>query len=204
MSSNFLLSGYLFLTILGVLTTCSPVEDKQVVTGIFSDIAPTLDPSEMTQLASMNGTALAHISGYVREIGPLRPEVFLPLKFESVRVRGGKHRGELVFEADHGQIAIKVGMTEQQEKVIDEIELSFKSLDDTSRKTCSTRNLRIIYGEDKHYSCRQQSVYPCYRNSSDFTYMEVAEINLSLEFETGRDPNTEPGHYSTPEDLCRT
>lgn len=204
MPSKLLLSGCLFLTFLAALTSSSPVENGGNVTCIFKNTAPILDPSEMTQLISLDGTALAHISSYVRDVGPLSAEVFLPLKFESVRVRGGKHRSELIFVADCGQIAIKTGLTEYQEKVIDGIELNFKSQDGTV-KTCSTRNLQMIFGEDKHYSCRKHSVYPCYANSSDNTYMEVAEINLNLEFETGRDPSkTENGYYSTSAEVCKS
>lgn len=198
-----LLSEAILLASLIISATSSPIDVEQNGTCVYANIAPTLDPSEMTQLASPDGTALAHVSGYVRDIGPLSAEVFLPFQFQSLKARGGKHRSEVVFVSDCSQMTIKVGLTEHNEKVIDGIELNFMGKEKVT-KTCSTRNLRTVYGEDKHYSCRKHSVYPCYANSSDHTYMQVAEINLNLEFETGRDPSkAEPGHYSTSADVCK-
>lgn len=199
-----LLSGAILLAslILG-LAASSQIDIEQNVTCVYENIAPTLDPSEMKQLVSPDGTALAHVSAYVRDIGPLSAEVFLSSQFESLKLRGGRHRSEVVFVSDCSKMTIKVGLTEQNEKVIDGIELNFMGRQGVT-KTCSTRNLRVIYKEDEHYSCRKHSVYPCYANSSDSTYMQVAEINLNLEFETGRDPSkTEPGHYSTSASVCR-
>lgn len=194
----------LTLSSLLALVAASPIDIEQnSTTCVYTNIAPEIDLLFGTRVISSDQTVLADASAYIREVGVLSNEVFLPLHFESVKARGGRGRSEVVFNADCAEATFRVGLAEDGQKVVDEIKLTFVA-HDGSRKTCSTKGLRLSYDEDKHLACNEQMKFNCQVASSDSTYMMIAELNMDFEFEFGRDPTkTQPGVYSTPAQECK-
>lgn len=172
----------------------------------FSENEPVFDLERMARVESDDHTALMDFEGYLSTERNVTGEasykqIFLPLSAKSVKlVQIYKERGrsDVILATNCAKITFKLQLTNDEKNYyagLFEVEFTDES---GVRQACAALSHVYWTRDDSHYSCRELKSYSCLDQG-----LEIARLNIGLEFEINRDPKkVTSGEYLTRPTGC--